>query len=178
MAGIPGAALTQLVPVSELAQGQAAGIRNELIKFLLDTASFALKLARERLVVRDILCDTDLDYSAEDWGEVTGTTANAYETMSTGTMGDNRWIGIFGVKTSELCAVTALRFNIGGGDRTYWQLQALSSQDDYVGISPSPLIIPQNAPYTISRYVAVASSSAFVLLKGIVVEPRGKTVSP
>ena len=179
MPGIPGAALTQLVPASELASGQAAGIRNEVVKFLLGLVSFELKLTADRLVVRDILAATDLDYSTEEWGEVTGTTTGAYETMTTGTVGTDRWIGIFGVKLAEGAgACTALKFNVGGGDRAIWQLQSLNEEDGYVGFSPSPVILPQNQPYTISRYVKAISSPFFCVLKGVVVEPRGKLISP
>lgn len=169
---------TQLIPFSELAPGQASAIRNEAVNFIVGEAVKQLKLAEEKLIVRDIRADIDLDYATEDWSEVSGTTAATYETMSTGTMADQRWVGIFGVKISPNSVVSALRLNIGGADRVLWQLQSLGKYDDYVGFTPFVALIPPNTPYTISRYVTVASSPAFCLLKGVVVEPRGRVVSP
>jgi len=174
-----GPALTQLIPLSELGVGQAAAIRNSVVEALLAKASFESKVSRDRLVVRDILTATDLDYSAEEWSEVTGITVNAYETMTTGTMATDRYLGVFGVKLVEGAgSCSALRFNVGGGDRAIWQLQALNEQDGYVGISPSAILISQNAPYTISRYVRSIRNAFFCVLKGVVVEARGKLVSP
>ena len=118
------------------------------------------------------------DADVEDWACVTGTTINAYETMATGTMGDQRWVGIYGVKINAGCSCTALKFNIGGGDRAIWQLQHLREDDDYTGLCPSGLVIKQNDPYTISRYVRQASGPAFIVLKALVVEPRGKVITP
>ena len=171
--------LIQLIPFSELAPGQVSRIRNDCVEALLTEASLRLKLPRDRLVVRDIRAKSDLDFTYEDWRETTSATADAYETMSTGTMSDNRWVGIFGVKADkDNFACTAIKFNIGGGDRVIWQLQALNEADGMVGFSPSAVIIPQNTPYTISRFVRSASSSCMLVLKGVVVEPRGKVVSP
>jgi len=171
--------LTQLIPFSELTPGQSGKIRNDCIEALLTEASLRLKLPRERLVVRDIRAKSDLDFTYEDWRETTGATADAYETMTTGTMGDNRWIGIFGVKAdADNFACTAIKFNIGGGDRAIWQLQSLNEEDGMVGFSPTAVVIPQNTIYTISRFVRSASSSCTLVLKGVVVEPRGKVVSP
>ena len=172
-------AQTQLIPASELAEGQAAAIRNEVIRNVLRTAVAQLKLPEDKLVVRDIRPLADLDYTYEDWRETTGAAANTYETMSTGTLADQRWIAIYGVKMdADSPSCSMLKFNVGGGDRAIWQLQALGAKDDYVGISPNAVVIPPNAPYTISRYVRSISQTANIVLKGVVVEPRGKVISP
>ena len=170
---------TQLVPLGELASGQAGAIRNEIIRSMVVTAMQQLRVSEDKIVVRDIRAKDDLDYTYEDWRETTGSTANAYETMSTGTMAADRWVGIFGVKLDgDDLSVTALKFNIAGADRAIWQLQALSAKDDFVGFSPSAVIIGPNAPYTISRFVRSVSATALVVLKGVVVERRGLVVSP
>lgn len=181
-----GATLSQLVPFSELAPGQAGVIRNELIKKMLAEAMARMNLPEDRLIVRDIRAKTDLtlytkgsDADVEDWGAVTGTTTGAYETMANGTVGDQRWIGFYGVKADENAfACSAVKFNTGGSDRVIWQLQGLSEDDGFVGFCPTGIIIPQNTPYVISRWVRDASSPVKIVLKGIVVEPRGKVVSP
>jgi len=179
-----GISYTQLVPFSELSPGQAGSIRNQIIQALVADCAARTNLPEDRLVVRDIRVKDDLvvytagtDADVEDWGCITGA-ALGYETMTTGTMGDMRWCGIYGVKIGPSCACTALKFNIGGGDRVIWQLQSLRSEDDYVGICPTGVTIPQNTIYTISRYVTLVTSQAFIALKGVIVEPRGKVVSP
>lgn len=175
-------AYTQLIPISELSEGQAASIRNAVIQKLVSLANAQLAISPDKLVVRDIRALSDLDYTYEDWNEATGGTANAYETMSTGTMGDQRWVGIYGVMIATLVdeglPCTALKFNIGGADRYIWQLQSLKPLDNRVGFCPSAVIIPQNTPYTISRYVRSINSTFLCVLRGVVVEPRGLVISP
>ena len=172
-------AYTQLIPLSELAAGQVGIIRNEVIRAIVAQASFEAKVPTNRLVVRDILPATDLDYGAEEWGETTGGTVNVYETMTTGTMATDRWMAIFGVKLVEGAgSASALKFNVGGGDRFIWQIQSLSKEDDYVGYCSSPVIITQNSPYTISRYVRAINNAFSCILRGVVVETRGKLISP
>ena len=175
----------QLIPFSELAPGQAAKIKSDFVTNLVNRVANELTKSPADLVVRDIRVASDIAlYSAgvaiavEDWACVTGATANAYETMASGTMGDTRWVGIYGVHTNDGCSCTALKFNTGGGDRVIWQLQALREDDDYTGLSMAGVVIPQNTPYTISRWVRVTAGSAFIVLKGVVVEPRGLVISP
>ncbi len=175
-------AQVQLIPASELAPGQAAAIRNQAITQLLSDASKYTNYQQDKLIVRDIrpIATTgDLDYTYEDWSETTGATTNTWETMTTGTNVDQRWIGIYGVKIDpDSNAITALRFNIGGSDRVIWVLQSLGEEDGYTGFCPSVIMIPPNAPYTISRWVRSVTSIDKTVLKGIVVEPRGKVLSP
>jgi len=179
MAETGGPTYTQLIPFAELAPGQAAAIRNETIRKMLQLASVTFKLPPSKLVVRDIRPAGDLDFGTEDWGEVTGATSGAYETMSTGTMATDRFVGIFGVKdNSESPSVSALRFTIGGGERAIWILQDLNSEDGKVAFTPFAVIIPQQTIYTIARYVVSINSTSVIVLKGVVVEPRGKVVSP
>lgn len=170
----------QLVPMQELATGQAAAIRNGAIAAVIAVASRVTKLSPDRLVVRDIRPKEDLDYTLTTWFEVTGATAAQYETMSTGTMGDGRFTGIYGIKDdSEVINVTKIRINVGNSIKAIWHLQNLySTSGPRIGFSPSVVIIPQNTPYTIQRYVQNASSPAQLVLRGFVVEPYGKVLSP
>lgn len=178
---------SQLIPFEELSVGQPGAIRNEVIRRLVAEAAARLSMPADRLIVRDIIPTTDISlYSAgtlvtvNEWTCVTGTGANQYEDFAQGTMTDQRWIGIYGVMVDAAnFACTSLKFHIGGSDRVIWELQNLWSGDDLmVGFCPSGLIIPQNDPYTISRYVRSISSTTRIILKGITVEPRGKLVSP
>jgi len=173
-----GIALVQLIPFSELSLGQAAKIRNDAIQTVVSMAVQETKRPIRDLVVRDIRAKSDLDYTYEDWAESTGSSANVYETMTTGTMADERYVVFWGIKVDSGCPVTAIRFNIGGGDKAIWQLQSLREEDDFVGFCPSPIVIPQNVKYTIERFVRSTSSIARIVLKGAVIEPRGKVISP
>jgi hypothetical protein len=174
-----GTALTELIPFSELSQGQAAAIRTQVRDNVIQTALTQAKVSADRLVVRDIRPSADLGYTVEDWSLVTGATANAYETMASGTGATDRWIAIYGVKTRpDALTASMLKFTIGGGDRAIWTLQQLSQEDDYIGISPTGIIIPALSPYVISRWVRVAKSASFIVMKGFVVETRGKVISP
>lgn len=171
----------QLVPLAELGDGQAAYIRNQCIGIVLAKVSKELKMAPEKLIVRDIQPSVDLGYGVASWNEVTGAVANTYEEMTKGTMADMRFVALYGVKDdSPEVNVSKVKVNIGGSDKTVWQLEALYSTngDVRVGLAPTPVLIPQNKPYTISRYVLNATSAAHIVLKGFVVEPRGRTISP
>ena len=171
-----------LIPEAELATGQAAAIRNAARKAVVEKASVELKVAPEDLLVRDINPKTDLDYSRATWDEKTGTTADAYETMSTGTMTDKRYMGIYGVKDTSSClSVTLLKITVGNSIKAIWNLENLySSNSGEVrnGFCPSVVIIPQNVPYTISRYVIQTDSPAQIALRGFVVEKVGKVLTP
>ena len=180
------ATLSQLVPFSELSPGQAGSIRNEIIKKVVAEAVARTKLAETQIVVRDIRAKDDLTlYSGgsaaglEDWGALTDATANVYGTMATGIMADQRWMAFYGVKADkDAFACTAIRFTVGGSERVIWQLQALAEEDGFVGYCPAGVIIPPNTPYTIERFNREVTSSVKLVLKGVVVEPRGKVLSP
>jgi len=170
---------TQLVPASELAPGQIGAIRNQVIKNVLGFASSKLSIPADRFVIRGIIPSTDLDFTNNDWTETSGTTTNAYETITTGEMGDQRWVAIYGLKDkSPYPHATHIKFNIGGADRAIWCLEELLESDDFVGICPSGIIIPENDPYTLSRYITMASVSTQLVFKGVVIEPRGRLISP
>lgn len=175
------AARVSLIPMRELSPGQAGKIRNQVITNLITMVSQKLKCDPGQLVIRDIRPQGDLDYSVEDWGEITGATADAFETMSEGTMGDNRWVAIYGVKTHiDRCNCSQIKVSVGNAERTIWSLMELTADEngDMVGFSPMAAIIPENTVYTISRYVRIANASAEIALKGFVCEKRGILVSP
>lgn len=173
--------LVQLIPLGELAPGQAGAIRNKVIDGLVQQACRELKMVPAQLVVRDIR-PTDIGFTYQDFRVTTGTTVNAYESTGSGVSGtsaDQTYIGIFGVKDDgDNHSVSAVKFNVGGGDRAIWMLEQLNKFDDYVGFSPSAIVIPQTTPYIIYKWVRSISSTNNICFKGVIVEPRGKVVSP
>lgn len=172
---------TQLIPIQELATGQAASIRNGAIRAVVAMASRQLKISPDKLLVRPIQPKNDLDYTYASWYEVTGATSAAYETMSTGTMAADRFAGFYGVQdeSSEINC-TLLKFKVGNSIKAIWNLQDLYSENDGVriGFSPSVVIVPQNITYTISRYVENVYAAASIILKGFIVERIGLILTP
>ena len=138
------AAYSQLVPISELDPQGAAKIRNDITKQIVAMAVQGTNYPEDRFVVRDIRPAGDLDYTYEDWGEKTGATADAFETMTTGTNVDQRWICFYGVQVAaDYLSCSQLKFNIGGSDRAIWSLQRLVLEDGFVGYSPAGIVIPR-----------------------------------
>ena len=171
----------QLIPVAELSTGQAAAIRNGAIDAVIKLAAPKFHLPPTKLVVRDIRPKLDLDYTYATWMETTGTTANAYETMSSGTLADRRYIGIYGIQdSSEAYNVSKLKISVGNSVKSIWFLENLYPYNGgpRIGFARSVIIIPQNTPYLIQRYVTNTSAGAQIILKGFVVEPYGKVLSP
>jgi len=171
----------QLIPQAELATGESAAIRKGAIAAVKAMVSRELNLPEDKLVVRDIQPSVDLGYTYSTWDEVTGASTAAYETMTSGTMSDRRYVGIYGVKDdSEGVNVTKIRIKVGNSIKSVWHLENLYSVNGgpRIGFAPSVVVLPQNMPYAIDRYVYVAAASAQIKLKGFVVEPYGKTLSP
>ena len=199
-----------LTPTQELAPGQVSAIRNATIEAVVNKASRELGLPKDRLVVRDIRAYDDLgfgrntDYSATAiisniWGsyQSSTTTYSVSGTVSTAgvyrdaipdstAMGDNRFVGIYGVRDSRVSRATIkaqevslLKFTIGAADRTIWDLTECAAYKNYVaGVTPSPIVIPPLAPYQISAHLIGGGEELGVQLMGFVVEPAGLTITP
>ena len=77
--------------------------------------------------------------------------------------------------------VTFIKINVGGADRVIWDLTSVESYpSNLTGFSPTAVIIPQNASFNIGYYFKtnLADLRATLQLIGVVVEPRGKVISP
>jgi len=114
------------------------------------------------------------------------------DTSLANVMSDSRWIAIFGVKDLRMClatsiarALTFMRISVGGNDRVIWDLSVIQSYPDAMAaICPSGVIIPQNTEYMIDFYGGLSDDggstnvASYIMVEGIVVEPRGKVLSP
>lgn len=170
-----------LIPKDELATGQAAAIRNLAISSTKAGIARILRCSEDELLTRDIQPSVDLGFTYATWNEVTGSTANAYETLTSGTMSDDRYVVIWGVKdVSESINVSKIKINVGGSDKAIWVLEGLygTQEGTRIGFCPSVIVLPQNLPYTISRYVLNANSPSNIVLKGAVIEKIGKVLTP
>ena len=211
------AALTHLIPLRELAPGAVSAFRNQVIANLLAVASVGLKLPPERLVIRDIRPRTDLqmygvattDATTELWGYgATGTTVGFATVTGDKTMGDQRFVALYGVRdrglyygaqgsatlavalTAYKSVISLIRINVGGTDRVTWDSSCLRAYEkEQSAFSPAAVIIPQNASYNISYYrtgsieagamtAPVDQEITWLELVGFTCEPRGKTISP
>ena len=215
----PGLAQTQLIPFAELAPGAIAAIRNSVISGVVALASKELTLPPDKLVVRDLRPFADLAlYSggttaltSEIWGyAATGTTAGYVAiNAATATMGDQRYVAIYGVRDRHNNAISGsatlapaasnanakqvvslIKINVGGSDKVLWDISSMYAyMDGRSAFAYGAVVIPQNSSYVISYYrmgllevgvyaAPVTDEIAWLQLVGVVVEPRGKVISP
>jgi hypothetical protein len=194
--------------------GQISTIRNSIINQIVAVAARELSVNEKQLVVRDILPYTDLgmDYgtasagTTENWErDLTGTSVGYVSVTGSHTMGDQRYVAIFGVRdyrnsqgathtATEISAapympldeVSLIKFDIGGATKAIWDISGIQAKSDaHVGFSPSAVLIPQNASYNIYYYVKAQYTAdtakigmAYLQFVGVTVEPRGKTMTP
>lgn len=199
---------TQLIPVMELTPGAVGKIRNEVIARVVAIASTELNKPSEDFVVRDLRPYSDLAWctttnavtaalSTDTWiatsddSLVYGQYIGCVTAAST-TMADNRWVAIYGVKDMRACLSTVIeptlsliKLNVGGNDRTIWDLFSMYAYPNAMAaISPSAVIIPQNTDYQIYLYGGLSNDGGstdvaqYIVLEGVVVEPKGKVLSP
>ena len=77
--------------------------------------------------------------------------------------------------------VSLVKINVGGADKVIWDLTSMEAyQDMNVGFTQAPVLIPQNVSYNLYYYfkTTAAGLRAWLQLIGVVVEPRGLTISP
>ena len=83
--------------------------------------------------------------------------------------------------------VNHVKVNVGGADKVVWDISGLYAyHSEAVGITPSAVVIPQNAAFNISYALRAHRTDAAltpgmtarIQLVGVTVEPRGKVISP
>lgn len=194
---------TLLIPVEELPPGSLGAIRRQVTENLLTMAATQLKVSRDTLVARDIRPQSDLDWGSgaaaaeftdsevttEIWNITTDTAATGYAKMITGAstvMADQRWVAIYGIRDMKSCfatqvtqAITLFKITVGNSVKAIWDTsKILCYKNNAIGICPSPIVIPQNTQFQFDGYILAVSTVCWVSLEGVVVEPRGKVISP
>ena len=201
------AKLTQLIPSEELTVGQIGAIRNMVVKNLLALASKELSMPVTNLVARDIRPQSDLDWASDTnatdglanaavttdiWQFTTDASLHEYLsciTSASRVMGDQRFVAIYGIRTSRMAMATPLEVQctlwklvVGNSIKAIWDSERLNAyQNNIAGFTPSAVVIPQNTQWNIYGYLpstAAGTILTYTNLEGIVVEPRGKVVSP
>ena len=196
-----------LTPIQEMAPGQVSAIRNSIMDSVVAKASRELSIPENKLVVRDIRPYTDLgfgnntDYMAtatsiDIWGTFIHSTAYVATAAGPGTycdaiadtttMGDNRYVVLYGVRDMRISLATIIaqdisliKFDIGAADRTIWDLTKCECYKNAIaGVTPAAVVIPPLAPYQISCYLIAGGIAPYVQLIGFVVEPIGLVITP
>ena len=203
-----GTSFTHLVPMQEMAPGSVGVIRNQVISGLVAQASRELSLPETSLVVRDVRPVLDLTmYSGgttaatiEDWIYTATSGTGFISVTGAQTMADQRYVALFGVRdlrlgigihaTSTLLGssltvytsyLSLIKINVGGADKAIWDTKCVQPyKNNLVALTPSAVVIPQNSSFNISYYKTVTTAGLVMLIQliGVVVEPRGKIISP
>jgi len=200
------AKLTQLISSEELTVGQIGAIRNMVTKNLLALASKELKMPTTSLIARDIRPQSDLDW-ASDANATDGLASSAVTTdiwqfttdasltgwlscivSASRVMGDQRFMAIYGMRDSRMSMATPTavqctmwKIIVGNSVKSIWDTEKLNAyRKNISGFTPSAVVVPQNAQWDIYGYLPAAAGSVvtYVNLEGVIVEPRGKVVSP
>jgi len=194
---------TLLIPVEELPPGSLGAIRRQVTENLFNIVSTQLKVSRDTLIARDIRPQSDLDWGSgaaaaeftdsevttEIWNITTDTAVTGYAKMITAAstiMEDQRWIAIYGLRDMKSCfativtqAITLFKITVGNSVKAIWDTsKILAYKNNPIGICPSPIIIPQNTQFQFEGYILNTSTVCWVSLEGVVVEPKGKAISP
>ena len=190
---------TLLIPIEELPPGSLGAIRRQVTENLIIMAATQLKVSPNDLVARDIRPQSDLDWGSNtDFGtaviteiwNITCAATTGYQNIivtTNNTMADQRWVAIFGVRDMKSCfatkitqAISLLKITVGNSVKAIWDITKLYAYKmNPVGVSPSVVVIPQNTQYQFAGYLVTnAQPVCWVSLEGVVVEPRGKVISP
>ena len=197
-----------LTAIQEMAPGQVSSIRNSVMDAVVAKASSELSLPENKLLVRDIRPYSDLAWgtnaafwasthtlTVDVWGTIESGTAaiadgtgGAYrETITSGTtMGDNRYIALYGVRDMRVSLpaivaqdISLIKFEVGAADRTIWDLTKCEAYTNAIaGITTAAIVIPPLSPYQISCYLMTGGVNAYIQLIGFVVEPVGLLLTP
>ena len=181
--------MSVLVPVAQMPLERIDGIKAAAIKKLLQLAEEAMP--GKKLIIRD-LTPQDLQATNNEWTETSGTDNTWADTTITGTLADDRWVAIVGLKilSGHLTPpISALRFDVGGSKVAVWDLyKAFASyilttsgavqHNNPECITEGPIIITKNTPFTISEYVIEATTAYKAAFLGFVCEAEGKTIKP
>lgn len=191
---------TLLIPVEELPPGSLGAIRRQVTENLLTMVTTQLKVSRDTLVARDIRPQSDLDWGSNTdfanaavttdiWNITSDGSNTGYQgiiTAGSTSMADQRWIAIYGLRDMKSCfativtqAMTLFKIIVGNSVKAIWDTsKILCYKNNPIGICPSPIVIPQNTQFQFEGYILATTTVSWVSLEGVVVEPRGKVISP
>ncbi|MBA7711518.1 hypothetical protein ES703_120484 [subsurface metagenome] len=179
---------SQLIPVTQLKAERIDAIRKAAKDRLLELAEAALGKDK-RLIIRD-LTPLDLEATNNEWVETSGTDNQWSDTTITGTLADNRFVVIIGVKIIDghtTPPISALKFTVGGSEVARWDMypafklyilttSGAINHENPLCIAEAPIFISQNIPFTVAEYVLETTTAYVAALIGLVCEPEGKVL--
>ena len=179
---------SQLIPVTQLKVERIDAIRKAAKDRLLELAEAALGKDK-RLIIRD-LTPHDLEATNNEWTEASGTDNQWADTTITGTLADNRFVAILGVRVISghtAQPISALKFTVGGSEVARWNMypafkaytltgEGATDFDNPLCIAEAPIFISQNIPFTVAEYTIENAITYKAALIGLVCEPEGKTL--
>lgn len=173
-----------------------------IIKAAKDLAFLAARTAYPKAdLVTRVLSPQDLEQTNIEWGDTTGSSADAWEDhlVVTKTIDDGKFIAIYGCRNHQLfeadgLPVTAFKFIVGGSEVARWELTKAYDTITSVGITPAnivggayggrlcitdaPIVVSEGITIDMDQWVATASTAFVISLEGIVVEKAGITLKP
>lgn len=134
----------------------------------------------EDAVVRELL-PTDLGASEDAWSQSLST-AGAYNQIYNVDLDDKKVIAIYGVIVPSDATTTAIRYNLGNSKVIdVWQIEKAKYMQDPVLLADNPIFYKKSATVKIEAFVPTGTTvpaTDNLIFLGVVVEPRGKTISP
>lgn len=159
-------------------KGVALNAYNKMVEKLKFRAMKELGLGQDQLVLRPLRAD-DLGFSNPEWyfNPMVATSWNAI--ISSVTIADNRFIGIYGVYNNEDAGdASQIKVTRAGADTRYWHIQQIEGWQSNVGFADDPFTIDQNTIANIQLYARAASTLTEFQLLGVVVEKKGLLINP
>jgi len=131
-------------------------------------------------VVRDLLA-TDLGASEPHWTQ-TLNTDGAYNQIYNVDLDDKKIVVIYGAIVPEGTNASALKFSLGTSKVIdIWDIDKAKYTEDHMVIADEPIVYNKSATINIEAFLpsgVTTPATDNIVLLGVVVEPKGKTISP
>jgi len=166
-----------LIPKQELTVEEIMEIETATVEKLLEIAAKQTGIAKEELVVREIMPKTDLGLTNEEW-KISYTAAYTEERKVNITLPKNKFIAFFGATNLSAVPKTLyVGFATPAKRVDNWHFSKIYSYNNPVGYAKEPVIFVGGKTMHLWFY-GNATGDDLPELKGIVVEPLGELVSP
>lgn len=158
----------------EKLEGVALDAYRAMLSKLREKAMTELKLNYDQVVTR-MLRPEDLGLSTPVW---TFSVSSGWNTIIDHTIGDNRFVGIYGILLGEsgTSVVTQLKVSRAGEDVRYWQIQDVNFLESPQIYFDDPVTIDQNTVLTIRAYATGTDTDWRCSFLGVVAEKKGLLV--
>ena len=170
----------KIFPFAELGLEQLRAIEDAVKEKLLEVAMRETGKKREELVIRDILPKTDLGLTNEVW-VASISTANSWNTWITKELPKNKFIAFYGVAVLSASPITTgVAFKIGATGATTKDImmyEEIFAEEKPVGYTEEPIIY-KGGDYVYIQLYGKSTGTEYIVLKGMICEPVGETISP